>query len=166
MPFGSQVGNPGLGSISGAVGAEAFGEQYANMRDFYNLGVIPKGMRFAMDNSTNNPQLDRIKDIFLTGKVNENATIDRKTGGLTIHPVGSKWNARVTPGLFGGDTTYEVNYDSNRGVTPMQPGSSPEDAVTRALLEYKYPYLKEKKGIGEAAAELDIAQLFGDDIRF
>ena len=164
MPFGSQVSNPGLGGAAGTIGAEAFGEQYANMRDFYDFGVIPKGMRFAMDNNTNNPQLNRIKDLFLKGKVNENATIDRNTGGLTIHPVGSKWNASVTPGLFGGDPTYEINYDSNRGVTPMQPGSSPEDAVTRALLEYKYPYLKE--GPGGAAAELDIAQLFGDDIRF
>lgn len=164
MPFGSQVSNPGLGGTARDVGAGVSGEQYVNMRDFYNFGVIPKGMRFAMDNSTNNPQLDRIKDIFLTGKVNDNATIDRNTGGLTIHPVGSKWQASVTPGLFGGDTTYEVNYDSNRGVTPMQPGSSPEDAVTRALLEYKYPYLKE--GVGGSAGDIDIAKLFGDDIRF
>jgi len=158
VPFGSQVSNPGLGR---AIGAEAFGEQYANLQDLYDFGITPKGIRFAMDNSTNNPQLNRLKEIVLEGKISPHATINRNTGGVNIHPEGSKWNASITPGLFGGDTTYEVNYDSNRGLTPMQPGSSPEDAVTKALLEYKYPYLKEK-GVGGAAAELDIAQLFGD----
>jgi len=165
VPFGSQVSNPGLGGAAEAIGAEAFSEQYANIKDLYDFGIIPKAIRFAMDADTKNPEVNRIKDIILKGKISPHATIDRNTGGLKIHPEGSKWNASVTPGLFGGDTTYEVNYDSNRGLTPMQPGSSPEDAVTKALLEYKYPYLKDK-GIGGAAAELDIAQLFGKDINF
>tara|TARA_B100000287_G_C20452460_1_gene710042 strand:- start:115 stop:609 length:495 start_codon:yes stop_codon:yes gene_type:complete len=164
VPFGSPVSNPGLGGTARTIGSEAFGEQYTNIRDFYDFGVIPKGMRFAMDADTNNPEVNRIKDILLSGKVSPHATLDRNTGGLKIHPVGSKWEANVTPGLFGGDPTYEINYDSNRGVTPMQPGSSPEDAVTRALLEYKYPYLKE--GVGGSANDIDIAKLFGDDIRF
>ncbi len=124
--------------------AQGTGASFDNMKDFYEFGVIPEGMRFAMNAETSNPAVNRIKDFILSGKVNEGATIDRNTGALTLHPGNSKFNAVLSPGLFGSGPSVEVNYDSNRGLETMPQGSTAEDAISQALMEYE---LREKADI-------------------
>lgn len=136
--------------------AENAGASFDNMKDFAEFGVIPEGMRFAMNAETNNPTVNRIKDFILSGKVNDVATIDRNSGALTLHPGNSKVNAVLSPGLFGSGPSIEFNYDSNRGLDPMSPGSTAEDAISQALLEYE---LQEKADIINNINEGNVVEL-------
>ena len=136
-----------LGAVSNNQGeAESTGASFDNMKDFYEFGLIPEGMRFAMNAETNSPAVNKIKDLIFSGQtgLGPSATLDRDSGSLTLHPVNSKFNAVLSPGLFGSGPSVEVNYDSNRGLAPIAQGSTAEDAVSQALLKYE---LQEKADI-------------------
>ncbi len=113
-------------------------EQYSGLGATWAHGILPKIKRFAMDEVVEDGDLNRLKNLLLKGEVTPSLTIDREASGIHWNPTTSKFNVSVNP-----QSVY-LGYDSNANVKALEPGLSPEDSVTNALLKYQ---LQEKPNI-------------------